>query len=76
MTPRSLALTWHGNGPYGDVAFDSVVHYLDALPAPPFETFEITGTEVGVDRVGEAVTRIIAKWPQLKTALIFGIRAS
>lgn len=76
ITPQALTASWHGTGPQGDVAFESIVPILEALPPPAFETLEVTGSELGLERVQTGLLRIIPKWPNLKTAQIFGIRAS
>jgi uncharacterized protein (TIGR02996 family) len=75
ITGKAVKLQWHGAGPY-DVGFDIIVHVFQALSPMAIETLEIIGNEVGMDRVRESLLRIIAKWPALKTAQIFGIRAS
>jgi uncharacterized protein (TIGR02996 family) len=74
ITGRAVTVAWHGAGPH-EVGFDGLLSLFQALPPMPVETLEITGTEVGMDRLRESLVAIVAKWPALKTAQIFGIRA-
>jgi hypothetical protein len=75
VTPKTLRLHWAGTGPYGDVAFESVFPILEALPRPAFEQLEITGEAPGLERVRDALLRVIQTWPRLRTAQIFGVVA-
>ena len=76
ITPTTLRMHWAGTGPHGDVAFESVYPVLKALAAPRFEDVEITGEAPGLERVRDALVRIVEAWPRIQTARILGADSS
>ncbi len=77
ITRSELVLHWTGDNTYGDVAFASVVPLLTALGARSIESLRITAVEVAmVDKVRDALVRIVRTWPRLRSAEILGLDAS
>jgi len=66
-----LRLHWAGEvDAYGDVAYESIVPILTALPRPAIEAIEVTAVAQPNPAVRPALVRLLESWPRLRSARI------